>query len=53
MIKENNFRNIIELGSGPGELGQKIIKKHSNELDYTFIDRIGAKNAFNQRNYKK
>ena len=52
IIKENHYKNIIELGSGPGELGQKVIKKHDNELNYTFIDRIGAQNAFNQRNYK-
>jgi 2-polyprenyl-3-methyl-5-hydroxy-6-metoxy-1,4-benzoquinol methylase len=52
IIKENNYKNIIELGSGPGELGQKIIQKHDDELDYTFIDRIGAKDAFNQRKYK-
>jgi 2-polyprenyl-3-methyl-5-hydroxy-6-metoxy-1,4-benzoquinol methylase len=51
IIKENNYKKIIELGSGPGELGQKILNNH-NELNYTFIDRIGAKNAFNQRKYK-
>lgn len=52
VIEKNNYKNIIELGSGPGELGQKIIQKHDNELNYTFIDRIGAKNAFNQKKYK-
>lgn len=51
IIKENNHKNIIELGSGPGELGQKI-QKNINELNYTFIDRIGAKGVFDKRKYK-
>jgi 2-polyprenyl-3-methyl-5-hydroxy-6-metoxy-1,4-benzoquinol methylase len=52
IIEENNYKNIIELGSGPGELGQKIIQKCENKLNYTFIDRIGAKNTFDQKKYK-
>lgn len=52
IIEENKFKNIIELGSGPGELSQKIADKCDAELDYTLIDRIGAKQVFEERNYK-
>ena len=44
IIKENDYKKIIELGSGPGALGQKIMDKV--ELDYTFIDQPGAKKIF-------
>ena len=52
VIQDNNFKTILELGSGPGELSQKIIDKCDGELDYTLIDRIGAKEVFQSRNYK-
>ena len=52
IIKENNYKNIIELGSGPGELGQKIINKCIHNLQYTFVDKVGAKEAFNSRKHK-
>jgi 2-polyprenyl-3-methyl-5-hydroxy-6-metoxy-1,4-benzoquinol methylase len=51
IVNENNFKKIIELGSGPGLLGQKIIDK-SIDLDYTFIDQPGAQKIFQDRNYK-
>lgn len=51
ICKENNYNKILELGPGPGVLGQKVISLDS-ELDYTFIDKIQAKNTFNYRNYK-
>lgn len=52
IISKNNFKTVLELGSGPGELGQKVMKRHSGELDYTFIDRIGAKKTFEDRKFK-
>lgn len=52
IISDNNFKNIIELGSGPGELGQKIINKHNKELNYTFIDQLGAEKIFLERKFK-
>jgi SAM-dependent methyltransferase len=52
IINDNSFENIIELGSGPGELSQKIVGNCNTELDYTLIDRIGAKKVFEDRNYK-
>ena len=51
IINENKFNKIIELGSGPGALGQKIMEKSEN-LDYTFIDQPGAKKIFEDRNHK-
>jgi SAM-dependent methyltransferase len=51
IINENKFNKIIELGSGPGALGQKIMEKSDN-LDYTFIDQPGAKKIFEDRGYK-
>lgn len=51
IVKKNEFKKIIEIGSGPGELGQKILNKNT-KLEYTFIDQPGAKNIFESRNYK-
>lgn len=51
IIKDNNFKKVIEIGSGPGELGQKILDKNP-KLDYTFIDQPGAKQIFESRKYK-
>jgi len=51
IIDTNTFSKIIELGSGPGELGQKIMKTSKNNLDYTFIDQPGAEEIFNSRSY--
>ena len=50
IIKKNEFKKIIEIGSGPGELGQKIINKNT-ELNYTFIDQPGAEQIFKSRKY--
>jgi SAM-dependent methyltransferase len=50
IIIENNYNKIIELGSGPGALGQKIMDNLT--LDYTFIDQPGAKKIFEDRGYK-
>jgi 2-polyprenyl-3-methyl-5-hydroxy-6-metoxy-1,4-benzoquinol methylase len=51
IINVNNYNKIIELGSGPGELGQKIFK-NKTDLNYTFIDQPGAKQIFDSRGYK-
>ena len=50
IIIKNDFKKIIELGSGPGALGQKLMEKLN--LDYTFIDQPGAKKIFEDRGYK-
>ena len=45
-----NQSNVLELGSGPGYLGQLIIDK--TDCNYTFIDKIGAKLLAEEREYK-
>ena len=50
IIKNNNLKKVIELGSGPGSLGQRLID--NCELDYTFIDQPGAHEIFKNRNFK-
>jgi len=52
-IKEINptpETNILELGSGPGYLGQLIMA--DTNCDYTFVDKIGAKKLWEERGYK-
>ena len=49
-IKNNNYKKILEIGSGPGMLSQFIQNKVN--VDYTLIDDDGAKQVFDQRNYK-
>ena len=51
LCKEKNYKKILEIGPGPGVLSQ-IILKNDPELDYTLIDKIHAKNIFENRNYK-
>lgn len=51
VIQENNFNKIIELGSGPGALGQKIIDK-TGVTDYTFVDQPGAAVIHKNRKFK-
>lgn len=51
IINEHKLFKIIELGSGPGELGQKIIENSKTSLDYTFVDQQGAKEIFDNRSY--
>jgi 2-polyprenyl-3-methyl-5-hydroxy-6-metoxy-1,4-benzoquinol methylase len=51
IIQENKFTKIIELGSGPGMLGQKIINA-TGINDYTFIDQSGAADIHKKRKFK-
>jgi 2-polyprenyl-3-methyl-5-hydroxy-6-metoxy-1,4-benzoquinol methylase len=51
VIQSNGFTKIIELGSGPGALGQKIIESTGVE-DYTFIDQPGAAAIHKNRGFK-
>lgn len=49
IIKELNISNVLELGSGPGNLADKVIKATS--VDYTMIDGPSALRAKNRRGY--
>jgi 2-polyprenyl-3-methyl-5-hydroxy-6-metoxy-1,4-benzoquinol methylase len=51
VVEAEQYTKLIELGSGPGVLGQKIIERTGIEK-YTFIDQPGAKDIFESRNYK-
>jgi len=52
IIKENPFiKNVLELGSGPGILSQKIQEVHPN-LNYHLIDKPFAKKYFEKNNFK-
>lgn len=51
IILENKFTKIIELGSGPGALGQKIIEE-TGINNYTFIDQPGAAEIHKKRGFK-
>jgi 2-polyprenyl-3-methyl-5-hydroxy-6-metoxy-1,4-benzoquinol methylase len=53
IINESNITGesyVLELGSGPGYLGQLIINETG--CNYTFVDKIGAKQLFDEREYK-
>jgi 2-polyprenyl-3-methyl-5-hydroxy-6-metoxy-1,4-benzoquinol methylase len=51
VCKENNYSKILEIGSGPGVLGQ-IIQNMDSSLTYDFIDKHAAKKVFDDRKYK-
>lgn len=51
IIEKNNYNKILELGSGPGKLGQYIMSSVDG-LDYTFIDKQNAKYVHRKRNFK-
>jgi 2-polyprenyl-3-methyl-5-hydroxy-6-metoxy-1,4-benzoquinol methylase len=51
IIKDNNYQKILELGSGPGVLGQFVIESNPN-VNYTFVDKINAKEVFEQKAHK-
>lgn len=51
ICKENEYTKILELGSGPGVLGQCVLKKNPS-LTYTYVDKQEAKKVFESRNYK-
>jgi len=52
IIKENtHIKNVLEIGSGPGVLSQKIQESHPN-LNYHLIDKKHAKKYFDKQNFK-
>ena len=50
IINQSDYKNILEIGCGPGKLSQMIQSKL--DLDYHLIDKKFAKERFNKRNYK-
>ncbi len=52
VIKDNpHIVNVLEIGSGPGILSQKILAKYPN-LNYHLIDKPFAKKHFEEQQYK-
>ena len=52
VIKANpNIKNVLEIGSGPGILSQKILEHHP-DLDYHLVDKPFAKKYFDEHNFK-
>ena len=52
LIDENpHIKNVLELGSGPGVLSQKILKKYP-DLNYHLIDKPFAEQYFRENNFK-
>lgn len=51
IIKRNQFKKVLELGSGPGMLSQGVLAL-CPDVDYYLIDRSGAKIMFEERKYK-
>jgi len=52
LIKENpHIKTVLELGSGPGSLSQKILKEYPN-LTYHLVDKPFAKQYFEDNNFK-
>ncbi len=52
IIKENpNIKNVLELGSGPGVLSQKI-QESNPDLEYHLVDKPFAQQYFNENNFK-
>jgi SAM-dependent methyltransferase len=50
VIQSENYKKIIEIGSGPGKLSQFIQEKCN--IDYSLIDDFDANEVFNNRKYK-
>ena len=45
------IKSVLELGSGPGNLSQKILEKYPN-LDYHLVDKPFAKKYFDENKFK-
>jgi 2-polyprenyl-3-methyl-5-hydroxy-6-metoxy-1,4-benzoquinol methylase len=51
ICKENNLQTVLEYGSGPGVLGDMVVNKLP-KTSWTNLDKIGAKNEHEKRNFK-
>ena len=52
VCSKNNCRKVLEFGSGTGVLGNNVIDNSNVDIDWTNIDKIGAKQEFKKRGYK-
>jgi 2-polyprenyl-3-methyl-5-hydroxy-6-metoxy-1,4-benzoquinol methylase len=51
-INQNtHIKNVLEIGSGPGILSQKILKQHP-DLNYHLVDKPFAKKYFEEQEFK-
>jgi 2-polyprenyl-3-methyl-5-hydroxy-6-metoxy-1,4-benzoquinol methylase len=52
VVRENpNIKSVLEIGSGPGILSQKILETHPN-LTYHLVDKPFAKKYFDEHGFK-
>lgn len=52
VIKDNpHIKNVLEIGSGPGVLSQKILENHP-DLNYHLVDKPFAKKYFDENKFK-
>jgi len=51
IIKHNGYKKVLELGSGPGVLGQLVLKSNP-DISYTFVDKVNAKAVFAAREHR-
>ena len=51
ICKQRNYKKIIELGPGPGILGNMLCEKNK-EIEHTYIDKKWAKYQFEKRKLK-
>ena len=51
ILNNPHIKNILELGSGPGVLSQKVLEKNPN-LNYHLVDKPFAFKYFKEHNFK-
>jgi SAM-dependent methyltransferase len=51
IIREKNYKKVLELGSGPGMLAQCILELVP-DLNYSFVDKDTSKAIFEKREFK-
>lgn len=51
VCETKGYKKILELGSGPGRLGQFVLDLHP-EFSYTYVDKPAAEIEFKKRNFK-
>jgi 2-polyprenyl-3-methyl-5-hydroxy-6-metoxy-1,4-benzoquinol methylase len=52
LCRDNNFKKILEFGSGPGKFADMVQKKIDHNVSYTMIDKQYAKELFEKNKFK-